>query len=429
MGQLVSKFHPSYMSLQFPLLFIFELSGFHTELKLRSADGSRKAKQVTMLAYYTYQLYHRFNQYNLIYRGGRLFQQYVVDVIYCIEQNWLDFISKKHNDIRGNYLSWLYDAISRGEREGHETRQAKIQGPDDVDRFISIKLFDPNVDPCGYKIVLEMMMHGPCGVVNLGAAWHVHYQRRDSGLSTTKHQFKLDNRPPGESSESAVPLRPPVDEIQNYLEASWYVNATHRIDGSVREQNINGREKLQTPTQQSNKNSYLSMALVEPVLLPYFFRLVWLNNAFHPIRANNLGPACKYLKQTLSNDVDLLKPPAEAAKRKMLSVRSVYSNRRCTVRKKMGSIHYRLALLPSATGCRQIVVTDNERIAELNKVPALLCLCNLPIAFPIAVLEHKYIKLICTGYLDSVTQEALEEFRRFEEEMEQQLKRSCKQLL
>ncbi|GJZ43311.1 D-3-phosphoglycerate dehydrogenase 1, chloroplastic-like protein [Tanacetum coccineum] len=39
------------------------------------------------------------------------------------------------------------------------------------------------------------------------------------------------------------------------------------------------------------------------------------------------------------------------------------------------------------------------------------------LAFPIAVLEHKYIKLICTGYLDSATEEAMEEFRRFEEEM------------
>ncbi|GKD58655.1 hypothetical protein Tco_1296164 [Tanacetum coccineum] len=43
----------------------------------------------------------------------------------------------------------------------------------------------------------------------------------DSGLSTTKHQFKLDNRPPSESSESAAPLRPPIDEIQNYLEGSF----------------------------------------------------------------------------------------------------------------------------------------------------------------------------------------------------------------
>ncbi|GKA62617.1 DNA helicase [Tanacetum coccineum] len=182
------------------------------ELTLRSADGSRKANRVTMLAYYTYQLYHRINQYNLIFRGGWLFQQYVVGVFCCVEQNWLDFVRKKQSDIRGDYLSGVYDAISRGEQEGHEvggqiilpmsftggpryivfeqkiklliaflkkqrtfgvvTRDtaSKIQSPEDVDRFISAELPNPNVDPEGYKIVLEMMMYGPCGSVNLGAA-------------------------------------------------------------------------------------------------------------------------------------------------------------------------------------------------------------------------------------------------------------------
>ncbi|GJR89209.1 putative reverse transcriptase domain-containing protein [Tanacetum coccineum] len=49
--------------------------------------------------------------------------------------------------------------------------------------------------------------------------------------------------------------------------------------------------------------------------------------------------------------------------------------------------------------------------------PTSITLSTCQLAFPIAVLEHKYIKLICTGYLDSATEEAMEEFRRFEEEM------------
>ncbi|GJT79263.1 DNA helicase [Tanacetum coccineum] len=73
-----------------------------------------------MLAYYAYQLHHRVNEYNLIFRGGRLFQQYVVGVFCCIKQNRLDFVRKKQSDIQSDYLSGLYDAISRGERDGHE---------------------------------------------------------------------------------------------------------------------------------------------------------------------------------------------------------------------------------------------------------------------------------------------------------------------
>ncbi|GJT34506.1 hypothetical protein Tco_0924925 [Tanacetum coccineum] len=48
--QRINKLHQSYMSLQFPLLFIYGQPGYHTELKLRSADGGEKAKRMTMLA-------------------------------------------------------------------------------------------------------------------------------------------------------------------------------------------------------------------------------------------------------------------------------------------------------------------------------------------------------------------------------------------
>ncbi|GJX40447.1 hypothetical protein Tco_0255437 [Tanacetum coccineum] len=41
----------------FPLLFIYEQSGFKTELKLRRADDSGRDRRVTMLAYYAFQLH------------------------------------------------------------------------------------------------------------------------------------------------------------------------------------------------------------------------------------------------------------------------------------------------------------------------------------------------------------------------------------
>ncbi|GJU24896.1 DNA helicase [Tanacetum coccineum] len=118
--QRVNKLHPSYMSLQFPLIFIYGQSGYHTYLKLKSADGRGRARRITMLAYYKYQLHFCLQRYDLLFRGGRLFQQYVVGVFCVVEQNRLDFLWKKQNDIRADYLSGLYDAISRGERDGYE---------------------------------------------------------------------------------------------------------------------------------------------------------------------------------------------------------------------------------------------------------------------------------------------------------------------
>ncbi|GKA39506.1 DNA helicase [Tanacetum coccineum] len=110
-AQRINKLHPSYMSLQFPLIFIYGQSGYHTNLKLKSVDGSGKATRVTMLAYYRYQLHFRLHQYDLIFKGGRLFQQYVIGVFCAVEQNWLDF-KEETNYIRSDYLSGLYDAIS-----------------------------------------------------------------------------------------------------------------------------------------------------------------------------------------------------------------------------------------------------------------------------------------------------------------------------
>nr|GFB40331.1 DNA helicase [Tanacetum cinerariifolium] len=39
----------------------------------------------------------------------------------------------------------------------------KIQCAEDIDRYISAEFSDPIEDPKGYRIISEMMIHGPCG--------------------------------------------------------------------------------------------------------------------------------------------------------------------------------------------------------------------------------------------------------------------------
>ncbi|GJX97177.1 DNA helicase [Tanacetum coccineum] len=301
----INKLHKSYMSLQFPLLFIYGQVRFHTELKLRAANGSRQE---------------------------RLFQQYVVGVFCAIEQNRLDFIRKKQKDIRGDHLSGLYDAISRGERDGYEVggriilpmsftggprymyahyldalaicqklgnpkffitftcnvnwpeikrknfgevtgvlytvefqkrglphchtlpwvdSESKIKEAQDVDRFISAELPDPEIDPQGYRVVFELMMHGPCGAAKMSApymkdnicvvpynralilAFEAHINVEYYGWSMLiKYLFKynskgidiifaLVSKPLGESSNIPGPSRPPIEKIQNYLEGRF----------------------------------------------------------------------------------------------------------------------------------------------------------------------------------------------------------------
>ncbi|GJX91672.1 hypothetical protein Tco_0344998 [Tanacetum coccineum] len=116
--QRVNKLHPCYMSLQFPLLFVYGEEGYQKDMKLLNVPGqSMKAdKRMSMNMYYLYQIHDRLNHYNLLSRGGKLFQQYIV-IAYCaIKQSRLDY-PKKQSNIRNEYLSGLYDAIMRGDRD------------------------------------------------------------------------------------------------------------------------------------------------------------------------------------------------------------------------------------------------------------------------------------------------------------------------
>nr|GEZ03129.1 helitron helicase-like domain-containing protein [Tanacetum cinerariifolium] len=64
-----------------------------------------------------FQLHERFDSYDLLFRDGRLFQQYVVGVYRYIKQNQTDYYRQHQVDIRKDYLSDIYDAISRGDHE------------------------------------------------------------------------------------------------------------------------------------------------------------------------------------------------------------------------------------------------------------------------------------------------------------------------
>ncbi|GKB35535.1 hypothetical protein Tco_0880477 [Tanacetum coccineum] len=92
--QRVNKLHPCYMSLQFPLLFIYGEEGYHKDMKLVNipTHSGSAAKRMTMNMYYAYQIHDRLNHYNLLPRGGKLFQQYVVTAYCAVEQNRLDYI-------------------------------------------------------------------------------------------------------------------------------------------------------------------------------------------------------------------------------------------------------------------------------------------------------------------------------------------------
>nr|GEV30128.1 DNA helicase [Tanacetum cinerariifolium] len=252
----------------YPLLFVFGQPGFYPKMVLKPKDGSGHGNKVSMNAYYKYHLHPLAKDFGLIFRCGRLFQQYVVTVFCAIEQYRLDWVRKNKKELRSDYLLGLYDVVSRGDREGIQagsmvmlprtfiggpqymynhyldalaicrslgnpqvfeqkvnefirflklkkpfgymiaflytiefqkrglphshtllwvSLRSKITDACQIDDYISTKIPDLAYDPTGYKVVTELMMHGPCGVANPDAACtenrtEIHFMKGESRL-------------------------------------------------------------------------------------------------------------------------------------------------------------------------------------------------------------------------------------------------------
>ncbi|XP_021986828.1 uncharacterized protein LOC110883349 [Helianthus annuus] len=117
--QRINILHPLYMSLQYPLLFIHGESGWSRDLRLQG-DGSKKTNTLTRNMFYSYQLHDRANTYSLLLRGGRLFQQYLVDAYVYIEQDRLNYLRYNQNALRSEYMQGIHDAVTRGDTEGKD---------------------------------------------------------------------------------------------------------------------------------------------------------------------------------------------------------------------------------------------------------------------------------------------------------------------
>nr|GEZ90941.1 ATP-dependent DNA helicase PIF1 [Tanacetum cinerariifolium] len=91
--QRISELHPSYMALQYPLLFLFGKDGYHENIPYNNNKGTQKTKcgYVAMKEYYAYIIQQQQNQGTTLSRGGRLFQQYLVNAFTAIEEQRLNW--------------------------------------------------------------------------------------------------------------------------------------------------------------------------------------------------------------------------------------------------------------------------------------------------------------------------------------------------
>ncbi|GJY03032.1 ATP-dependent DNA helicase PIF1-like protein [Tanacetum coccineum] len=148
----ISELHPSYMALKYPLLFPYGEYGYHDKILYHSNTGTRKTNRgyVTLKEYYAYVIQYRKEQGTTLLRGGRLFQQYLVDAYTTIKEQRLFIEFQKLGLPHAYNLLWLKE-------------HCKCKTLGDIDDIISAKLPSPMDDPARYKAVTDYILHGPCG--------------------------------------------------------------------------------------------------------------------------------------------------------------------------------------------------------------------------------------------------------------------------
>jgi hypothetical protein len=113
-----------YLPLHYVLLFPHGDPGWRTGLELQSNYRARIRTRLTLQDYHSYRLFPRETGFNTLFRGNRLFQQYVVDAFACVDQNRLAYLRGNQHRIRADLYQGLADTFAASDTD----RQAP--GPD-----------------------------------------------------------------------------------------------------------------------------------------------------------------------------------------------------------------------------------------------------------------------------------------------------------
>ncbi|XP_039130858.1 uncharacterized protein LOC120267239 [Dioscorea cayenensis subsp. rotundata] len=111
----ISDLHPLFMPLQYPLLFPYGEDCFHLNIDYEESPIRSKLgrKCLTMREYYAYLLQQRNIENNTLLRGGRLFQQFIVDCYAIIEDTRLRYIREHQTSLRTEMYKTVRDATSQ----------------------------------------------------------------------------------------------------------------------------------------------------------------------------------------------------------------------------------------------------------------------------------------------------------------------------
>ncbi|KAL3643547.1 hypothetical protein CASFOL_014362 [Castilleja foliolosa] len=115
----INELHPSYLGLQYPLIFSYGEDGYRDDFyyKNRNQSVQRKRTKITMRDFFAFRFHDRVDEVNLLLKSRRLTQQLIVDAYTLIESGRLLFMRLNQKKFRSELYNHLNDAYVRGEND------------------------------------------------------------------------------------------------------------------------------------------------------------------------------------------------------------------------------------------------------------------------------------------------------------------------
>jgi len=117
--QHISELNPSYLSLQYPMLFPFGEDGYHVGILRKgelivSQSEQKKRTKINMREWFAYRLQERKDEFSTILFGRKLLQQFIVDGYSMVESGRLYYVRNN----QGNLRSETYKNIKKANEDG-----------------------------------------------------------------------------------------------------------------------------------------------------------------------------------------------------------------------------------------------------------------------------------------------------------------------